>query len=235
MSLLVQCSEDEGDIVKDETPNIVRGTDIILSTDCTPSDYFEGLLNATDNGAIFAAYGLIPAQQWFLDIPHSGVNWKTKFNGTGANLTGKFRYFQLKNISFDETKPEDISFEANVLLNSVSTGEPIRDAGCLLGTFATASTNVFEAANLASIKTLSAAYNTEDNGYTVDAELTFLGSTRSITIYLYYLGQTSVDGGKYASFTAEFDFNAISDYGLNSTSVDDLVTVTLNINLKMTD
>lgn len=228
MISVIQCSKND-----DEPPKqIVRGTDSVICTDCTPQDYLDGLIAATDNGGIFAAYGLVPTQQWFLDIPHSGINWETAFNGDGAKLTGKFRYFALKELSFDETDPSKIHFEANVRLNSVSTGEPLRDEGCLQATFGTELTKTNEAINLAVIKTVSAAYNTDDEGYTIDGELTFLGKTQDVSIQLFYLGTASYTGYEFASFEAEFTFNAISDFGLNSTSVDDLVTVKMNINLK---
>ncbi len=231
MNLFTQCSKDEDP----PPPKIVRGTDNLNCSDCTPLDYMEGLMTATDNGGIFGAYGMVPSQQWFLDIPHSAINWASAFNGLGANLTGKFMYFSLKELSFDETNPANISFEANVLLNSVTTGQPLRDEGCLLSTYETDATKIFEVENLAKIKTLNAKYNTEDDGYIIDAELTFLGSTHPVIITLYYLGQSSYTGYKIASFEAEFTFNAISDFDLSSTSVSDLITVNMNINLRNTD
>ncbi|MCK5347272.1 MAG: YceI family protein, partial [Candidatus Heimdallarchaeota archaeon] len=160
------------------------------------------------------------------------INWSSAYNGSGADLTGKFQYFSLKEFSFDETNPANISFEANVLLNSVTTGQPLRDEGCLLTTYETDATKSFEAENLAVIKTNGAKYNTEDDGYTIDAELTFLGSAHPVTINLYYLGQSTFTGYKMASFEAELTFNAISDFGLNSTSVEDAISVNIEINLK---
>lgn len=233
MNLLVQCNKD--DMPDTDSPIIVRGTDIINCPDCTPQDYLEGLMAATDNGGIFGAYGLVPSQQWFLDVPHSAINWSSAFNGFGADLTGKFTYFSLTDMSFDETNPANISFEANVLLNSVVTGQPLRDEGCLLTTYGTAADKAFEAENLAILKTNSAKFNIDDDGYTIDAELTFLGTTHPVTITLYYLGQSTFTGYKIASFEAELTFNAISDFGLNSTSVNDLITVNMSINLRNTD
>lgn len=229
MILVTQCTKSD-----DEEPpiKIERGTDSFGCVDCTPQDYLEALVAATDNGGIFAAYGLVPAQQWFLDVPHSAVNWETWYNGEGANLTGKFSWFALKELSFDETDPSKIYFEANVLLNSVVTGQPLRDHGCLQTTFETDLTKFNEPENLAVIKSVSAVYNTDDAGYTIDGELTFLGVTHDVTIQLFYLGQSTFTGYTLASFEAELTFNAISDFGLNSTSVDDLIKVKINLNLK---
>lgn len=229
MIFFTQCTKSD-----DEEPhiNIERGTDSFGCVDCTPQDYLEGLVTATDNGGIFAAYGLVPAQQWFLDVPHSAVNWETWYNSEGANLTGKFSWFALKELSFDETDPSKISFEANVLLNSVVTGQPLRDQGCLQATFETDLEKFKEPENLAVLKSVSAVYNTDDEGYTIDGELTFLGVTHDVSIQLFYLGQTSFTGYTLAGFEAEFTFNAISDHGLNSTSVADLITIKMNLNLK---
>lgn len=226
--LFYQCSGDE-----ENPPDInTRGTDNYDMTNVTPVDYLEGLISATSNGEIFAAYGLIPAEQWFLDVPHSAVNWETAYMGSQALLTGKFSWFSLDYLTFDETKPSNIAFEGKVLLNSVVTGQPLRDEGCLLTTYVTSADKKFETENIATIKTTGAVYNTEDDGYTVTADLTFLGDTREVTINMYYLGLTSFETNKIVSFQAEFSFNAISDFKLASTSVADKVTVKMNINIK---
>lgn len=224
----------EKEIVNDDDDLVVvvRGTDSYDIADATPQDYLEGLVAATSNGGIFGAYGLIPTGNWFLDVPHSAVSWKTAYMGFGAFLTGKFSWFALNSFSFDETDVSKISFEAKVLLNSVVTSQILRDDGCLLGTFATDGTYIDEAANLAVIKSTSASYNVYDAGYTVMADLTFLGTTREVTINLEYVGKHEFDSYTMASFVAEFQFNAISDFGLGDTSVGDLVTVNLNLNLK---
>ncbi len=218
----------------DEEPivTIVRGTDSYNIADATPQDYLEGLVAATNNGEVFAAYGLVPTGNWFLDVPHSAVNWKTAYMGSAALLTGKFSWFALKNFSFDETDPSKISFEAKVLLNSVTTGQPLRDDGCLLTDFKTDASFMDEAENLAVIKSTSASYNTDDAGYTVLADLTFLGQTHSVTINLGYVGVEEYSSYTMISFNAEFQFNAISNHGLGATTVGDLVTINLNLNLK---
>ncbi len=213
-------------------PPIQRGTDSYDIADATPQDYLEGLVAATSNGEIFAAYGLVPTGNWFLDVPHSAVNWKTAYMGSAAFLTGKFSWFALKNFSFDETNPSNIAFEAKVLLNSVNTGQPLRDDGCLLIDFSTDASYIDEPANLAVITSTSASYNVDDAGYTVMADLTFLGQTTSVMMNLEYLGKVEYSSYTMISFDAEFQFNAISDFGLTATTVADLVTVNLNLNLK---
>ncbi len=234
MIILFSSCEKTNDNDNDNDPpvKIVRGTDSYDIADATPQDYLEGLVAATSNGEIFAAYGLVPNGQWFLDVPHSAVNWKTAYMGSAAFLTGKFSWFALKNFSFDETDPLKISFEAKVMLNSVVTGQILRDDGCLLTDFNTDASFIDEPANLAVIKSTSASYNVDDAGYTVLADLTFLGKTHSVTMNLEYVGKKEETSYTMISFDAEFQFNAISDHGLGATTVADLVTVNLNLNLK---
>ena len=232
MIMLFSNCEKSDDVDNDPIVEIERGTDSYNIADATPQDYLEGLVDATSNGEIFAAYGLVPTGNWFLDVPHSAVNWKTLYFGSGAFLTGKFSWFALKNFSFDEKDPSKISFEAKVMLNSVTTGQPLRDDGCLLTDFNTDASYIDEAANLAVIKSASASYNNDDAGYTVLADLTFLGKTQSVTMNLEYLGKKESTSDTIISFNAEFQFNAISEFGLGATTVADLVTVNLNLNLK---
>jgi len=211
---------------------IERGTDSYDIADAVPDDYVHALMAATSNGEIGAASSFLTPGNWSLDVPHSAVSWKTAYMGFGAFLTGKFSWFALKNFSFDEKDPSKIVFEAKVYLNSVVTSQILRDDGCLLTTYKTNASYIEETANLATIKSTSASYHTDDAGYTVLADLTFLGVTKKVTMELYYLGKNETATHNWISFEAEFPFNAISDYGVGSTSVADLVTVNLNLNLK---
>ena len=232
MIVLLSSCENSDEPDPDPIVPIERGTDSYDIADATPQDYLEGLVAATSNGEIFAAYGLVPNGQWFLDVPHSAVNWKTLYNGEGSDLTGKFSWFALKNFSFDETDPSKISFTAKVMLNSVVTGQILRDDGCLLVTYGTDAAFIDEPANLAVIKSTSASYNVDDAGYTVLADLTFLGVTKGVTMNLEYLGKTEYDSYTLISFEAEFQFNAKSDFFLEDASVAELASVTLDLNLK---
>ena len=232
MFILFSSCEKNNDADVDPIDDIVRGTDSYDIADATPQDYLEGLVAATSNGEVFAAYGLVPTGNWFLDVPHSAVNWKTAYMGSAAFLTGKFSWFALKNFSFDETDPSKISFTAKVMLNSVVTGQILRDDGCLLVTYGTDAAFIDEPANLAVIKSTSASYNVDDAGYTVLAELTFLGVTKGVTMNLEYVGKTEYDSYTMISFDAEFKFNAKSDFFLVDASVGDLTSVTLDLNLK---
>lgn len=227
---LSYCEKENDD--DDDLPTFTRGTDSYDIADATPQDYLEGLVTSTSNGEIFGAYGLIPAGQWFLDVPHSAVNWKSAYMGSAAMLTGKFSWFAVNKFTFHEQDPSKISFVAKVLLNSVDTGQHLRDDGCLLATFATDGTMLDEAANLATLTSTSTSLNLTDAGYTVLADLTFLGVTHAVTINLDYLGFFDYETYSMISFAAEFQFNAITDYALSTTLVSDLVTINLNLNFK---
>ncbi|HBH83722.1 MAG: hypothetical protein A2X05_01645 [Bacteroidetes bacterium GWE2_41_25] len=230
MSILFSSCEKKNN--DDQNGPIVRGTDSYDIADASPQAYVDALIVATSNGEIGVAYSLIPKGNWYLDIPHSAVNWKTAYMGYGSFLTGKFSWFALKNFYFDEKDPSKIAFEAKVYLNSVVTSQPLRDDGCLLTTYKTNASYQEETANLATIKSTSASYHTDDAGYTVLADLTFLGVTRKVTMDLYYVGKQTFTTYDLISFDAEFPFNAISDFGLSATTVADLVTVNLNLNFK---
>src|SRR5690349_11164508 len=69
------------------------------------------------------------------DTAHSNVNWSTPYLGEVSILTGRFNVFGFNKFNFEENNPDSIYFEARVYLNSVNTGEPGRDTGCLQHTF----------------------------------------------------------------------------------------------------
>jgi polyisoprenoid-binding protein YceI len=153
-------------------------------------------------------------------------------------LTGRFNYFVLEKITFDETSPTSIQFEGYVRLNTVNTGEPGRDAGCLLTTYGTTAAKTAEPENLASIKSTNVSYSTTDAGYIATADLTFMGVTKSVTIKLDYVKQSHFDGAPgytVAGFQGTYVFNAISDFGLVSTNISDQVTVRLDMLMRKKD
>lgn len=232
IGLIISLSYCEKETDDDDPPAFTRGTDSYDIPDATPQDYLEGLVAATSNGEIFGAYGLIPAGQWFLDVPHSAVNWKSAYMGSAAMLTGKFSWFAVNKFTFDEQDASKISFVAKVLLNSVDTGQPLRDDGCLLATFLTDGTSVMEPVNIATLTSTSTSLNLTDAGYTVLADLTFLGVTHAVIIDLDYLGVNDYETYTMISFAAEFQFNAITDHALSTDLVSDLVTINLNLNFK---
>jgi polyisoprenoid-binding protein YceI len=161
--------------------------------------------------------------------------WETAYIGAGALLTGRFNQFGMTTFNFDEANPANTNFEAWVRLNTVNTGEPGRDAGCLLGTFGTALGKVDEAENIAKIKSKSIELSTTDKGYIVKCDLTFHGVTKEVTAKMNYTGKTTFPAG-YAGATAltlaglniEFQFFAKTDFAIVSNNIADKVTIKCN-------
>ena|SRR3569833_3208797 len=152
MGYIISCSHDD-EIISTNGAKIQRGTDIIKLAD-----------------------------GWSYDKTHSNVMWETAYIGSGALLTGRFNSFGMTSFSFDEANPANTSFEAWVYLNTVNTGEPGRDGGCLLGTFGTAAGKTNELENIAKIKSKSIELSTTDKGYIVKCDLTFHGVTKRLLL-----------------------------------------------------
>jgi polyisoprenoid-binding protein YceI len=218
----------------DVTPTVVpitRGTDALSCTDCTPQNYLNALMNATTTTEIGDAHALIPSGQWYVDKPHSSVYFEAPWQEIGADITGKFKKFAINSFVFDEANPANISFDGTVWLNSCITGEYLRDEGCLPTYLGTNLSYIDETENRATIKTTSVKYNTDDAGYTVDANLTFFGVTSPVALNLIYLGQTKLNSYTAASFQFSFMFNAVSEFGITG-PIGDPVTIILNLNLR---
>jgi polyisoprenoid-binding protein YceI len=209
MGYIVSCTHDD-EIVSSAGGAITRGTDVIKVSD-----------------------------GWTYDKAHSNVMWETAYIGSGAMLTGRFNYFTMVGFNFDESTPANTNFEGTVRLNTVNTSEPGRDAGCLLGTFGTATTKVDEPENIARIKSKSVTLSTTDKGYLVVCDFTFRGVTKEVTAKLNYSGKTSFPAGyaganafSLAGFNIEFQFFAKSDFGIVSNNIADKVTVKCNAEFK---
>jgi polyisoprenoid-binding protein YceI len=207
LAVFYSCTHKDDDLV---TPtngaNITRGTDVI--------DMSAG---------------------WTFDKAHSNVTWETAYMGASALLTGRFNQFGITSLKFDEANPLNTSFEAWVRLNSVNTGEPGRDGGCLLSTFGTTATKIDEVENLAVIKTTKVELSTTDKGYIITANLTFHGATKVVTMKLDYAGTSEFTGTtpyKVAGLSAQFQINAKTDFGIASNNIADKVAIKINCNFK---
>jgi polyisoprenoid-binding protein YceI len=228
LSFFLQCQHEDEEIKLAPPPAPAHGTETLSCTNCTP---------LVENGASsdFSS-GAVPAGQWYFDKAHSNVTWETAYQGVGSLLTGRFNYFVLKNLSFDEQNPGNVSLEAYVRLNSVNTGEPGRDGGCLLNTYGTESAKTTEPENIATIKSTSAKYSDTDSDFLVTADFTFHGVTLPVTIRISYVPQTHFAAGyTIAGFVGQFEFNALSEYGIESTNISDKVVVKINGVLRKKD
>jgi polyisoprenoid-binding protein YceI len=206
LGYMVSCTHDDEMLDLPTVTAITRGTDVIKLT--------EG---------------------WTFDKTHSNVGWETAYMGSAAMLTGRFNMFGFKTLSFDEANPANTEFEAWVRLNTVNTGEPGRDAGCLLGTFGTAIGKVDEPENLAVIKLVSIEPSKTDKGYIVQCSMTFKGVTKPVTGKLSYSGKSRIEATTpydVAGLTLEFQMLGKTDFGIVSTSVADKVVIKANAQFK---
>jgi polyisoprenoid-binding protein YceI len=232
VGFVIQCQHDDEEIIPIKGPDpIERGTETLTCTNCTP---------LVSNGAPsdFSATN-VPVGAWYCDKAHSNVMWETPYKVFGSLLTGRFNYFVLEDLSFDEANPSSISFKGYVRLNSVNTGEPGRDAGCLAGngatsTFKTTVDMTTEPENQATLisKSGTGRYSETDEGFFVDADMTFLGVTKTVTVKLFYEKQTDQGTFTMAGISAEYTFKAITDYAVASTNIDDEVKIRINTLLR---
>jgi len=162
------------------------------------------------------------------DKVHSNVNWATPFMGTTGLLTGRFNTFGFNKFNFQEDKPDSIYFEAYVYLNSVNTGEPGRDGGCLLGTFGTSAAAGNVDSNLAVIRSKKVVFSTTDKGYIVTADFKFHGVTKELTAKMDFIGKNAA-ATEYGYHLA-FSILAISDFGIQSSSIADHVDIKCSAN-----
>ncbi len=223
----IRCQHDDEVVIPVKGPDpIVRGTEKVSCTNCTP-------LVSNGASADFSATA-VPVGTWYFDKGHSNVMWETPYKAFGSLLTGRFNYFVLKNLTFDEAAPATITFDGYVRLNTVNTGEPGRDGGCLLGTYGTDAVKTTEAENNALLVSVpgTGRYSTTDEGYFVDANLTFHGVTKKVVVKLSYAKQTDQTTYLMSGITAEFDFLALTDFAIVSTNIDDKVKVRVNTLLR---
>jgi polyisoprenoid-binding protein YceI len=162
---------------------------------------------------------------------HSNVGWETPYAGSLSLLTGRFNSFGFKSFNFDESHPENISFEAWVQLNTVNTSEPGRDTNCLLHTFHTGKIGTINQtvdSNLAVVKTTKVVFSPTDKGYIVTGTLTFNGITKEITGKMTYDGSAPSGTKTKYGFSFSFQILANTDYLLASTNIADNVQIKCN-------
>ena len=166
---------------------------------------------------------------WYHDKSHSNVMWETRYKTLGSLLTGRFDFFVIDALNFDEGVPANISFEGHVRLNTVNTGEPGRDDGCLLTTFKTDAAKVDEAENLATLKSIpgTGRYSTSDAGFLVDANFTFLGITKEVTVKMYFAPKSDIGTAFMAGLNSEFDINK-ADFLPNDTNIGNVIRIKIN-------
>lgn len=196
--------------------------------------------------------------KWKFDKVHSAVNWSSPFDAVGAPITGKFNQFGVADVStaqmlnyvtsgqpvadtswaFYENKPKYTHFSGYVQINQVNTGEPGRDAGCLIGTFGTtaivAGTQNLTVKNIAQIKTTSVDFDPLSNDYIATCNFTWQGLmtapvTESVVGKLTYVPVATAGTHKEFGLLLKFQINC-RHFGITSTSVADMITIQVQVN-----
>lgn len=207
----MQCQHDDQDVIPVVGPDpIVHGTEIMTCTGCNTVPAGGGI--------------------WYHDKSHSNVMWETQYKVLGSLLTGRFDYFIINSLNFDEGVPANISFDGYVRLNTVNTSEPGRDDGCLLTTFGTANGLLDEANNLATLISIpgSGRYSASDAGFLVDANFTFLGITKVVTVKMMFAPKFDIGTAYAAGLYSEFEINALDDFLPGNTNIGDVVKIRIN-------
>ncbi|MNE02964.1 hypothetical protein D3C80_954500 [compost metagenome] len=139
----------------------------------------------------------------------------------------------MTSLNFDEANPSNISFEGYVWLNSVNTSEPARDDGCLLVSFGTTNDLTDEAQNRATLKTKAGTgrYSTTDAGFLIDADITFLGITKPITVKMFFAPKYDIGTSFAAGFNSEFEIKK-ADFLPNDTNIGDVIRIKINSLMK---
>jgi polyisoprenoid-binding protein YceI len=232
----------------------VVGLAITFMSSCKKENTFE-LLTVSGNtgtdvidariGGIAVPPSYTTPGAWKVDKTHSNVMWETKYYANGALLTGRFNIFEMK-VNFDQANPANSSIKAWVQLSTYNTGEPGRDAygkcgpGYMGVAFDTLSKNPTVLGPRASTDTAwftSTSIKKYGNGYLVTGDFKFRGVTRSIDMPMSYTGistSTNATTGKKtdrAGLQGEFGINALTVFGVTSTSIADLVTIRVDCNM----
>lgn len=95
------------------------------------------LVSIASSGSMKIALDTINANQTFRKVSweiHSKMDFSFPDHETGILLPGGFNVFNVDKFAFDESNPANISISGYVLLSTVNTFEPVRDAlaaGCV--------------------------------------------------------------------------------------------------------
>ncbi len=202
---------------------------LVHNSSCTREDAVIGTIEPPDFE--YGDKNVKTSEGWNFDKTHSSTLWETDYLGVSALLTGRFNTFSAQ-VEFDEDNPESTTFNGFVVLSSVNTGEPGRDQGCLLGTFGT--TTISDTARLTSKKVEFDGVG----GYVATADLDFHGVKKEVTMKLNFSGISHIAATapySVAGLSAQFEFNAKSDFAIVSNNISDRVVIKMNLQFKKPD
>ncbi|NNC94224.1 MAG: YceI family protein [Chitinophagales bacterium] len=216
--------------------------------DDTTRTYYSSADHAADNTKV----------PW-MDKVHSSVQYETNYKDLGfALLTGRFGTFDGE-ITFNEKNPSVTQISGWVQMSTLSTTEPGRDDPGKCGPgyhnvefytheeiigpdTITVYDSTVAATDYAYLDLSGAEFNffTNKRGFTTSYKssgtLTYRPddngnlATSTVDFYFNYNGIDYTEGR--TGFEGYFDFNAISDHGVTSTSVADKTTILINMQMR---
>lgn len=232
-----------GDSADEETNNGVSNNDVHRTAEGLSIQIPPGVTINNDGSDFIdttsSDCGAEDPTGWCYDEGHSSVRWETAYHGKHALMTGQFGTSQI-DIRFDQNDLENSSVQAAVQLSSVFTGEPGRDnlGGCLMGSFGVeVEQNTDGEWAIADESTDVATFTSKTvekrgDGYVAVGTLDFKGVQSDVELEFAYTGIDEIDahGGPIdeAGFIGEFTFKANSIFGVDSSSINDNVTVLID-------
>ena len=159
-------------------------------------------------GLIISAFGLVAAQTFTSDPPHTHVVWRANHAGV-AYTFGRFDEITAT-LNYDAANPEEGSIEFSILTESVNSGTDRRDDHLR-------SPDFFDAAQFPTIDFVSKSVTAvDDNNFEVVGDLTVHGVTKEVTLNVEKTGEgTNQNGNALVGFYTEFTIDR-TEYGMNN-------------------
>jgi hypothetical protein len=235
------------DQIIDTTVKITRGNDVLLPK-ISGVDTSKYKLDKVHSNVMWqsnyqGAAGLLTGRFNQFGMANVTTSQMIQYNTTGQPLPDT-------SWAFYESDPSRTFFNGYVQINTSNTGEPGRDTGCNVSTLGTLKVmpgvqNLVDS-NIARIHTTKIEFDPASNGYIVTLDLTWRGKpkdsdprpvpliTKSIVGKLTYIKKNTIvpaTGAAYNVFGFQlvFQFNC-RDFGIQSTSIGDMVQIECNMN-----
>lgn len=237
--VFLRCTHD--DQLTNTAPVITHGTGVFLPGNLTAGNANEWKFDKAHSSVIWqtsyvGAAGILTGR-----FDQFGLHEVTDAKAINYQVTTQ----PLKDTSwaFYENEPAKSFFNGYVQINTFDTGEPGRDTGCIISTMGTIKiingTQNLTIPNLAKIKTKNIHFDPESSDYLLTVDLTWQGKltaplTKSLEGRMKFVPKAHVQFGTAAAYDVfglqlTFEFNC-RDFGITSTSVNDIIQVTCNAN-----
>jgi polyisoprenoid-binding protein YceI len=157
-----------------------------------------------------SAFTFISSQHWKISEGYS-----IKFSGAGAN--GIFKDLKGQ-VEFDEQHPATAKFDVTIQVNSINTGNGLKNTHAKGGKW-------FEASKYPTIRFVSSSVTKTATGYDAKGELEMHGVKKPFTIPF-----TFSSNGNSGTFTGNFEVNRV-DFGIGEAGgkVDDIFKLQVSV------